>query len=192
MFAPRVHTKLCSPKQAVQLTRVVTPLLQTSSCSSPSLVGLRLSSAPSSTAASLSPSPSPSPSNHRSFSTTRPALLRDFFPAKETAHIRLTPPAWPHHGYTEAEMLAVVPGHRKPVTWGDKIAWALIRTSRWCMDKATGMSKEQKTDKKKPTTAVIADKPLTETQWVGFLEPQKKRKRKSGERKKSLTDDDDT
>lgn len=63
-------------------------------------------------------------------------------------------------------MLAVVPGHREPVTWGDKVAWMLIRTSRWCMDKATGMSREQKTDGSRPTTAVVAEKPLTEAQWV--------------------------
>lgn len=63
-------------------------------------------------------------------------------------------------------MLAVVPGHRAPETLGDKIAWMLIRTSRWCMDKATGMSKAQKTDKKRPMTAVVAEQPLTEAQWV--------------------------
>lgn len=63
-------------------------------------------------------------------------------------------------------MLAVVPGHRAPVTIGDKIAWMLIRTSRWCMDKATRMSKAQKTDKKRPMTAVVAEQPLTEAQWV--------------------------
>ncbi|KAF3767265.1 alternate oxidase precursor [Cryphonectria parasitica EP155] len=146
MFAPRVNNKLCSPKQATQLSRAVAPLLSTSSCSS-----------------SLSSSSS---SSRRSFSTTPANRLRDFFPAKETTRIRTTPPAWPHHGYTEAEMLAVVPGHRKPVTWGDKLAWALIRTSRWCMDKATGMSKDQKTDKKRPTTAVVADRALTEQQWL--------------------------
>lgn len=63
-------------------------------------------------------------------------------------------------------MLAVEPGHRAPETIGDRIAWMLIRTSRWCMDKATGMSKAQKTDKKRPTTAVVAEQPLTEAQWV--------------------------
>lgn len=34
------------------------------------------------------------------------------------------------------------------------------------MDKATGMSKAQKTDKKRPMTAVVAEQPLTEAQWV--------------------------
>lgn len=169
MFAPRVNTKLCcSPHQAAQLTRAAAPLFSSSSAPGPStsLVGLRLSPT---TAATTSPS---HPRHHRhhhqqrTFSTTPASRLRDFFPAKETAHIRVTPPAWPHHGYTEAEMLAVVPGHRPPKTVGDKVAWMLIRTSRWCMDKVTGMSREQKTDKKRPMTAVVAEKPLTEAQWV--------------------------
>ena len=63
-------------------------------------------------------------------------------------------------------MLAVETGHRKPETLGDYIAWKLLRICRWGMDTATGLSKDQKTDKKNPTTAVIAEKPLTESQWV--------------------------
>lgn len=156
MFAPRTTTKLCSPKSTAQLSRAVAPLLQASPSSS--IIGLRFAAATTIPSASLS--------SRRTFSTTPANHLRDFFPAKETANIRLTPPAWPHHGYTEAEMLAVVPGHRAPETLGDRIAWMLIRTSRWCMDKATGMSKAQKTDKKRPTTAVVAEQPLTEAQWV--------------------------
>jgi hypothetical protein len=34
------------------------------------------------------------------------------------------------------------------------------------MDKATGMERDQHSDKSKPTTAVVAEKPLTEAQWV--------------------------
>ncbi len=33
------------------------------------------------------------------------------------------------------------------------------------MDLANGLEKDQKTDKTKPTTAVTAEKPLTEAQW---------------------------
>lgn len=156
MFAPRVNTKLCSPRQASQLSRAVAPLLQTyaSSSSTSSVVGLRL-------AATTTQS-----SQHRSFSSTPANSLRDFFPAKETENIRTTPPAWPHHGSTEAAMLAVEPGHRAPVTLGDKFAWRLMRICRWGMDTVNGLSKDQKTDKKSPTTAVVADKPLTEAQWL--------------------------
>ncbi|KAK2613991.1 hypothetical protein N8I77_000855 [Diaporthe amygdali] len=157
MFAPRVNTKLCSPKQASQLSRAVTPLLQSyvSSSSTSSVVGLRLSA----TSALSS-------NQYRHFSSTPKNSLRDFFPAKETENIRVTPPAWPHHGSTEAEMLAVEPGHRPPVTLGDKFAWYLMRACRWGMDAVNGLSKDQKTDKKSPTTAVVAEQPLTEAQWL--------------------------
>ncbi|CAK7236159.1 inducible alternative oxidase 2 [Sporothrix curviconia] len=114
----------------------------------------------------LSPSLQRAGSSVSSFSTTTSARMRDFFPAQETEHIRQTPPAWPHHGYTEAEMLAVVPGHRAPETIGDRIAWRLMRFCRWGMDTATGMKRDQKSDKKNPTTAVTAEKPLTEAQWM--------------------------
>lgn len=106
---------------------------------------------------------------HRCFSTTRPTQLREFFPAKDTPHIKTTPPAWPHPGYTYEEMLAVTPGHRKPETFGDWAAWKIVRFARFWMDKVTGMDKAQKVDKKNPTTAVVAEKPLTEAQWVSFL-----------------------
>lgn len=160
MFTPRANTRLCSPKQATQLLQSATPLLANTTPTTSTFIGLRLATSPSHTQ-----------DHHqtRTFSSTPAARLRDFFPAKETAHIRKTPPAWPHRGYDDAEMLAVVPGHRPPTTWGDKVAWALVRTSRWCMDKATGMSREQKTDRNRPTTAVVAEKPLSEAQWVSRI-----------------------
>jgi len=91
--------------------------------------------------------------------------MKDFFPATETEKIRQTLPAWPHHGYTYQQMLDVVPGHREPVTFGDKFAWKFMRFCRWGMDLCNGLSKEQHTDKAFPTTAVKAEKPLTEAQW---------------------------
>ena len=60
----------------------------------------------------------------------------------------------------------MTPGHREPRTAGDKAAWRLVRLARYCMDKATGMDRDQKVDKNNPTTAVVAKKPLTEAQWV--------------------------
>ncbi|KIW27816.1 alternative oxidase, mitochondrial [Cladophialophora immunda] len=102
----------------------------------------------------------------REFSTTRIAQLRDFFPAQETKFIRQTPPAWVHHGYTEEEMLNVQPAHREPKTMGDWFAWKLIRFCRYWMDVATGLRSEQQVDKKNPTTAVEAARPLTEAQWL--------------------------
>lgn len=102
----------------------------------------------------------------RHFSATPRNQLRDFFPAKDTPHILTTPAAWPHHGYTFEEMKAVVPAHRKPEGLADWAAWKVVRMARWCMDKATGMDRGQQVDKKNPTTAIVAEKPLTEAQWV--------------------------
>lgn len=102
----------------------------------------------------------------RYFSTTSRTQLRDFFPRKETTHIQTTPPAWPHHGYTMEEMKAVVPAHRKPDGLVDWAAWKVVRMARFWMDVATGMQRSQQVDKKNPTTAIAAEKPLSEAQWV--------------------------
>lgn len=109
---------------------------------------------------------SPASQSSRHFSSTRPARLQDFFPAKETQLIKTTPASWPHHGYTMEEMKAVQVGHRKPRSTSDWIAWKTVRFARYWMDKATGMDRDQQVDKKNPTTAVEAEKPLTEAQWV--------------------------
>ncbi|KAG5967202.1 Alternative oxidase, mitochondrial precursor [Claviceps arundinis] len=100
------------------------------------------------------------------FSTTSTNQLRDFFPSKDTPHIQRTKPAWPHHGYTMEEMLAVEPVHRKPRNMSDWAAWKIVRFARFWMDKMTGMGRAQQVDKKHPTTAVVAEKPLTEAQWL--------------------------
>lgn len=42
----------------------------------------------------------------------------------------------------------------------------LIDMYRWFMDRATGIGREQQVDMKNPTTSVVAEKPLTEAQWV--------------------------
>ncbi|KKA28702.1 hypothetical protein TD95_003801 [Thielaviopsis punctulata] len=102
----------------------------------------------------------------RSFSRTSYAPARDFFPLQETNAIRMTPPAWPHHGYTTAEMLQVQPGHREPRTFGDWAAYKFVRLCRWGMDFVTGMSKAQKASANVPTGQVTTIKPLTETQWL--------------------------
>ncbi|KAI2623622.1 alternative oxidase [Hypomontagnella submonticulosa] len=154
MFSARVQTKLCTPKQAAQLSRAVAPLFHTSTLGYPAGTRIGL-------VASIQHNGS-----SRSFSTTPVNNFKDFFPAKETEHIRQTPPAWPHHGYTEEEMLTVVPAHRPVKTWGDWIAWKAVRSARWGMDFFTGMSHEQKVDKNNPTTAVDTITPLTEAQWL--------------------------
>lgn len=143
MLTPRVNARLCSPRQVAQLGKAVVaaPLSHHLAGSYPA--GLRLACVASSAAP-------------RSFSTTSTARLRDFFPAKETAYIRRTPPSWPHHEMTEKQMVEVVPGHREPETVGDKLAWGLVRISRWFMDRCSAMSSDQ----------LKGLKPLTEAQWL--------------------------
>ena len=121
MISPNVNPRLCSPAQVAQLTRSVVPLCQAQA----SILGLTVG---------FRPTPSTYPSrngqNRRAFSTTKAAYLKDFFPPKETALIRKTPPAWAHHGWTEDEMKSVVAEHREAQTLGDKFAWRLVRTCK--------------------------------------------------------------
>lgn len=150
-----IHPKPPTWSQAVHLARAVT--LHHASAYLQYPAGLRL--------ACIAFQPHLAP---RHFSTTRATQLRDFFPAKDTPHIQTTPAAWPHHGYTMEEMKAVVPGHRKPEGFGDWVAWKIVRFARYWMDKATGMESAQQVDKKNPTTAIVAEQPLTEAQWVSL------------------------
>ena len=69
------------------------------------------------------------------------------------------------------EMTSVVPDHRAPRNFSDWAAWKIVRFARFWMDKATGMDREQQVDKKNPTTAVEAQQPLTEAQWVSTEPP---------------------
>ncbi|KAK3323914.1 alternative oxidase-domain-containing protein [Cercophora scortea] len=157
MISTKVNSRLCTSRQVAQLGRSVAPLCQSQSSIAGYPAVLRIA------AGSHQHQSFPS---SRSFSTTGTTQLRDFFPASETAYIRRTPPAWPHHGWTEKEMLSVVPEHREPRGVGDWVAWKIVRICRWCTDVATGIGPEQQVDKKHPTTSVTADKPLTEAQWL--------------------------
>lgn len=105
--------------------------------------------------------------------------MRDFFPAKETPQIRTTPPAWPHPGYSYAEMTEVEEGHREPQTVGDKFAWNLMRLCKWFMDRANGLEREQRTEQGN-VNSIKAEKPLTESQWVRFPAVKDHRRAPSG------------
>ena len=122
------NTKLCSPRQVAYLGRVIVPRCQIQ----PSIVGY-----PTGLRVAALIQPFQRSKHCRDLSTTSVARLRDFFPAKETAYIRKTPPAWPHHGWTEEEMLSVVPEHRKPKTVGDWLAWKLVRLCRYALRLST-------------------------------------------------------
>jgi len=122
MLSTRVGTKLCSSTQVAQLGRVATTLSQ-SGVVLGSPASLRLAFA-------VSQSRQNGPTV-RAFATTSAVRMKDFFPVTETEHIRQTLPAWRHHGYTYQQMLDVVPGHREPVTFGDKCAWKFMRFCRY-------------------------------------------------------------
>jgi Alternative oxidase len=154
MFSTRVQTKLCSPKQVALLGRVAAPR-----AIHPSLLGYPAGLRTAWAATQHGQLP-------RSFSTTTVSRLRDVFPSQETHFIQKTPPAWPHPGWTEEQLRSVTVGHREPKTVSDWVAWKMVRLARWCMDLATGIRPEQKVDKNNPTTAIIANKPLTEAQWL--------------------------
>ncbi|AEO55615.1 alternative oxidase [Thermothelomyces thermophilus ATCC 42464] len=157
-------SKLCSPKQAAQVSHAVAPVVyQVHAARLGPLASIRLAAISHQGCASQQPTPLP---GRRNFSTTRVGQLQDVFPAKETPFIRRTPPAWEHPGYTEEELLAVTPGHRQPKTVGDWVAWKLVRLARWATDFATGIGREQQVDMKNPTTSVTSQKPLTEAQWL--------------------------
>jgi hypothetical protein len=158
MLSTKAHTKFYSPNQVAQLARAVSlHNVPTSSTLLGHSVGLRGGCAAVRYGAIS-----------RSFSTTPATQLRDFFPVKETKQIKKTPTAWRHPGWTEEQMLSVVPAHREPRTTGDWVAWKLVRFCRYWMDKVTGLSEGQQSDKKNPTTAIVAEKPLTEAQWVSI------------------------
>lgn len=166
MLSTQIHTHVNVSRQAAQLGKAAAlGFVRTSSSSSFSSSSFSSSSSllghPAGRLAYHSPQ-----TQHRSFSSTPTNQLRDFFPVKETKHINLTKPAWPHQGYSYDEMNSVVPAHRKPRGFGDWAAWKIVRFARYMMDKATGMDRAQQVDKKNPTTAVVAQKPLTESQWV--------------------------
>lgn len=158
------YTKADAPRQAVKLAKVVAN----------SHASYRLAGHPALTRRLGCTGRTVSSSYHqygqtiRAFSTTPVSQLRDFFPAKDTPHIKTTPAAWPHPGFTLEELQQVTPSHRQPRGFGDWAAWKIVRFARYWMDKATGMDRQQQVDKKNPTTAVKAEKPLTEAQWVQF------------------------
>ncbi|KAM4059354.1 alternative oxidase domain-containing protein [Hirsutella rhossiliensis] len=155
MISTTVRCRADASRHTAKLARAVAP----GSCHQRHAIGLSLSHQhqAASPCSSLS---------RRHFSATPATQLRDFFPVKDTPHILKTKPAWPHHGYTMEEMTAVMPAHRKPRNFSDWAAWKLVRLARYFMDKATGMDRKQQVDKKNPTTAIEAEKPLTEAQWL--------------------------
>jgi Alternative oxidase. len=161
LISGRRKLPILSLKQGVQVTKIAIPnLFPVCQVGFGYSIALRV--------AATAPRLRDSSSSTRSFTTTCAKQLRDIFPAKETALIRRTPPAWPHHGFTQEELESAVPAHRKPRTMSDWIAYKFVRTCRWFMDLATGMKPGQKPNMQDPR-ALVAEKPLTEAQWLGMF-----------------------
>lgn len=123
MIAVRVNPRVCSPRQLSQLGRAIAPVCQAKTSLLGYPAGLRVVCEPAKAQSQDS-------RTGRSFSTTSAAQLRDFFPPKETKYIRQTRPTWPHHEFSEKEMMAVQPTHRAPRTVGDWLAWKFVRFCR--------------------------------------------------------------
>lgn len=81
--------------------------------------------------------------------------MKEFFPTKDSEHIRITEAAWPHPVYTQEQMDAVVVAHREAKTFSDKVAMMMVRILRWGLDLATGYKHDKAValNKKDPAAA---------------------------------------
>lgn len=64
--------------------------------------------------------------------------MKEFFPAPDAPHIRVTPAAWPHPLYTQEQMDAVKFDHRETRNMSDRVALTMVRVLRWGLDLASG------------------------------------------------------
>lgn len=65
------------------------------------------------------------PATHVGTSSASTSEIRD---GNAFATLPLT---WPHDGWKENVLLNVVPSHREPRTFGDWVAWKIVRTCRY-------------------------------------------------------------
>lgn len=69
---------------------------------------------------------------------TRNAQLDFFPPPKNLPNIKLTPAAWPHPEFTEAQLKGIEVAHREAKGFSDKVAYNSVRLLRWGCDLLTG------------------------------------------------------
>lgn len=108
------------------------------------------------------------PAPRRQFSTSKPAMIKEFFPAPDAPHIKTTEAAWPHPVYTREQMEEVRVAHRNAKTWSDYFALTMVRILRTGLDFATGYKHDHAVaqgtknpaDAKRPLTA------MTERKWL--------------------------
>jgi len=104
----------------------------------------------------------------RKFSASRPALIKEFFPAADAPSIRKTETAWQHPIYTEEQMTAVQVAHRKAETTSDYVAVSLLRTLRWGLDLVTGYKHDPEvaSGTRDPKDAQRSKSGMTERKWL--------------------------
>lgn len=79
----------------------------------------------------------------RHFHTTKPALIKEFFPQPDTPSIRKTEAAWKHPIYTQEQMNSIQIAHRETKNWSDYAALTMVRILRWGLDTASGYKHDQ-------------------------------------------------
>ncbi|KAK5169123.1 inducible alternative oxidase 2 [Saxophila tyrrhenica] len=91
----------------------------------------------------------------RRFEASKNVLIKEFFPLKESEHIKKTPPAWHHPIYSEDQMNEVGPSHRETRNWSDRVALFMVRLLRGGLDLASGYKHDKavKLNKQDPGAA---------------------------------------
>lgn len=103
----------------------------------------------------------------RHFSSSRPARLKEFFPAPNAPSIESTEAAWAHPVYTHEQMEAVRVAHRNAKTMSDKFALAVLRTLRWSFDLVTGYRHDKAAAKgQKDAKDAVPQSTMTEKKWL--------------------------
>lgn len=106
-------------------------------------------------------------SPRRAFGTSRPALIKEFFPAPDSPSIRTTGPAWPHPVYTQEQMDAVTVAHRNAKTWSDYVALTMVRILRWGLDLATNYKHDPAVaNATKDSKDALKTRAMTERKWL--------------------------
>ena len=106
--------------------------------------------------------------SRRHFSTSKSALIKEFFPAPDAPNIKKTEAAWVHPVYTYEQMEAVKVAHRQAKNWPDYVAIGVMRVFRWGMDTATGYKHDhaQPSDHALDGKKVHPKSAMTERKWM--------------------------
>ncbi|MCJ1473338.1 Alternative oxidase, mitochondrial precursor [Lambiella insularis] len=106
----------------------------------------------------------------RHFTSTSRTQLDVFPPPANAPNIKVTPPAWHHPVYTEAQMNSIIIAHREAKSFSDKVALGMMRLLRMGMDFFSGYSHDHAvaTGAKNPQSARKSGwfSPMDERKWL--------------------------